>query len=74
MVIGRIDSRCDITIKHGTVSESHARIVFADGAFWISDLGSTQGTKRNGQPVTLDELADGDVIAVGDIKLGFQLE
>ena len=31
------------------ISRNHARIDYRDGAFWLSDLGSSNGTTVNGQ-------------------------
>lgn len=60
----------------GTVSRKHARIGKDDAAIFIEDLGSSNGTRHNGQ--TLREgmqtpLADGDQIVFGDLKFTFQM-
>ena len=44
------------------------------GSFWISDLGSTNGTLVNGEPVIEKQLSDGDTIAIGQNMLRFTLE
>jgi len=47
-------------------SRRHARLLRADGAWWIEDLGSRAGTRRNAVAVTLREpLSPGDQIGVG---------
>lgn len=44
----------------------HAVIERRGGTYWLSDLGSREGTKVNGSPVLTDrELRDGDRIALG---------
>jgi pSer/pThr/pTyr-binding forkhead associated (FHA) protein len=43
------------------------------GAFWISDLGSTNGTLVNGEPVIEKQLSDGDLIAIGQNTMRFTL-
>ncbi len=47
------------------VSRQHARIVFQDGAYWVEDLGSANGTVVQGARVTRHRLADGDVVQFG---------
>ena len=49
------------------------RIEVRAGAFWISDLGSTNGTLVNGEPVIEKQLSDGDLIAIGQNTMRFTL-
>ncbi len=44
-----------------------------DGRFTVYDLGSTNGTKVNGEAVDNRTLCDGDEIQVGQTRLRFQL-
>ncbi len=64
MVIGR-DETCDITIPDRQVSRQHARLSITSEGVLIEDLGSKNGTHRNGQiliePVLL---VDGDIIQI----------
>jgi pSer/pThr/pTyr-binding forkhead associated (FHA) protein len=55
-------------------SGHHGRIEVRTGSFWISDLGSTNGTLVNGEPVIEKQLSDGDAIAIGQNTLRFTLE
>ena len=50
-LIGR-DPSSDVLLNDGTVSRRHARIVIEDNAAYLEDLGSTNGTRLNGQPVS----------------------
>ena len=51
VVIGR-DVTCDLTLTDGSVSRNHAAFqVEENGDLWVEDLGSTNGTTLNGQPV-----------------------
>jgi Mg-chelatase subunit ChlD len=68
---GRTPS-ADVQLASGHVSRLHTRIVAAEGAFWVNDLGSSNGTRLNGAIVTSQRLHDGDVIEIGDIKLLFR--
>lgn len=73
MVIGRAADQCELVLGHGTVSRRHARLVFADDAVQIDDLGSTNRTSVNGVGVTKGvpvAIHPGDKIKIGDVELG----
>lgn len=62
------------------VSRKHAKIAFADGAWMLEDLGSSNGTfkldpesdfQRISEPVCL---TDGDVIAFGNARFSFHVK
>jgi pSer/pThr/pTyr-binding forkhead associated (FHA) protein len=55
-----------------SVSRRHAEIRPSAGGWVIVDLGSTNGTRVNGAPVTERKLDDGDTITVGDAVLRFE--
>ena len=71
--IGRAPDN-DVVVGDPATSGHHGRIEVRGGAFWISDLGSTNGTQVNGQPVIEKQLNDGDMIAIGQNTLRFTLE
>lgn len=48
-VVGR---EGDIAISHSMASRRHAKIVLSDGALTLEDMGSSNGTKVNGQPIS----------------------
>jgi len=50
-------------------SAQHARIEPRSDGVWVEDLGSTNGTFVNGERVTADRLAPGDVLRVGETEL-----
>ncbi len=67
--IGRRDDNT-LMIDDGFVSGSHAEIVFDRGAWWLQDLGSTNGTFINNQPVqTRVRISDGDIIQFGRVQV-----
>ncbi len=64
-LIGR-SSRCDICVDQDSVSRSHAKIILSGTKTSIVDLGSTNGTIINDEPVEGErELRNGDFIKVG---------
>jgi diguanylate cyclase (GGDEF)-like protein len=69
--IGR-SSQNDLCIDQESVSRSHARIVYREGAHCIEDLGATNGTQVNDVAVTTPvALAHGMQIKVGSSILKF---
>lgn len=64
---------CEIRIAGDTyISTQHAEITFRQGAFWIKDLNSTNGTFVNEVPVSEIALGDGDRVKVGMTELVFK--
>ncbi len=61
----------DLVLESTDVSRHHARIEYADDAFHLLDLGSTNGTRVNGRPVQQAALRDGDQIEFGSVQLQF---
>jgi Ca-activated chloride channel homolog len=72
-VIGRTAS-ADVPIVSDGVSRRHAEIYALEGEFWACDLGSTNTTKVNGEPLASAprKLKAGDVVLVGDIELLYE--
>lgn len=64
----------DIVIDHLTVSGQHAAIDTTSNGSFVLDLGSTNGTLVNNQPVKKHLLQHDDVIDIGKYKLRFQVE
>ncbi|TMC51571.1 MAG: FHA domain-containing protein [Chloroflexi bacterium] len=73
VTIGRAPDN-DVVVGDPATSGHHGRIEVRAGSFWISDLGSTNGTLVNGEPVIEKQLSDGDAIAIGQSTLRFTLE
>jgi diguanylate cyclase (GGDEF)-like protein len=55
----------DLPLDDDAVSRRHARVAWTNGAFFVADLGSTNGTYVNDQPVKEHRLIDGDQIKIG---------
>jgi len=67
--IGRGD-RCAIRLQDTYVSQVHARLYPKDGAWYVEDLGSTNGTLLNDRRVDAPlEVHAGDVVKVGKTVL-----
>lgn len=69
-VLGRMEG--DILVDDDSVSSSHIEIEnFGPGLRWVRDLGSTNGSEMNGEPLGPErrELKDGDEITMGRVKI-----
>src|SRR5712692_4506881 len=55
----------DLVIDNPVVSGHHALIVSEEGAFFIEDLGSTNGTFVNDAKIQKEKLKNSDCIVVG---------
>ena len=73
VTVGRAPDN-DVVVGDPATSGHHGRIEMRNGFFWISDLGSTNGTMVNGEPVIEKQLSDGDMIAIGQNTMRFTLE
>lgn len=62
---GRLAS-CDLHIDDSTVSREHAAFVRRGDAWWVVDLGSTNGTSVNGRQAAEHPLSPGDRVELGD--------
>jgi dienelactone hydrolase len=73
VTVGRAPDN-DIVVGDPATSGHHGRIEVRLGSFWLSDLGSTNGTLVNGEPVIEKQLSDGDLIAIGQNTIRFTLQ
>jgi hypothetical protein len=63
-----------IVVPDTFASAEHALISWRSGQWWLEDLGSRNGTRINDESVTAPTvLSAGDVIAIGQVKLKFQI-
>ena len=72
VTVGRAPDN-DVVVGDPATSGHHGRIEVRLGSFWLSDLGSTNGTMVNGEPVIEKQLNDGDLIALGQNTIRFTL-
>lgn len=67
MSVGR-DPSSDLVLSSGKASRRHARVYVEEGALWVEDLNSTNGTYVNGQKIKgKSVLQDGDSVRFGDL-------
>jgi len=69
-ILGR-QKGVDILVADVGASREHAKVFPQDGAWFVVDLGSRNGTKVNGKPVSRWELSHGDLIAIGKAAYRF---
>jgi pSer/pThr/pTyr-binding forkhead associated (FHA) protein len=62
------DDDCDIRLNHKSVSKLHCVIVKTDGLLLLRDLGSTNGTRVNGQRVRRAALLPNDQLTIANLK------
>ena len=71
IVVGR-KPECDLRLDHKSVSKMHCVIVKTDGLLLLRDLGSTNGTRVNGQRVRRAALMPDDELTIAGFK--FRIE
>jgi hypothetical protein len=71
VVIGRL-ADCTIPINDPSASRRHAQISVENGAVFVTDLNSTNGTKVNGRRIERQRLASGDLITIGTTSFRFE--
>ncbi len=76
VTIGRRSTN-HLVLHHSSVSGAHAQLeveeVDGEKIYYVRDLGSTNGTKMDGQPVTRRRIDNGDLVFFGDVGLRFGL-
>jgi hypothetical protein len=71
ITLGRLPT-CSVPLADPKSSREHAAIRPAPDGFTLADLGSTNGTLVNGVRVAERDLADGDVITIGNTVIRFE--
>ncbi len=67
--VGRVQGN-ELMLPKGNVSKRHARLLYRDGRFIVTDLKSTNGTYVNGRKITQATIVrEGDKIYIGDFIL-----
>lgn len=63
-LIGR-SPEADLVMRDDSVSRKHTRLFVGNGALWLRDLGSRNGTRVNGTQVARYRLSPGDRLTIG---------
>jgi pSer/pThr/pTyr-binding forkhead associated (FHA) protein len=66
-LVGRREE-CDLRLSHKSISKLHCIIVKTDGLLFLRDLGSTNGTRVNGERVRRAALLPNDQLAIAGHK------
>ena len=66
VVIGR-DSTCDIVLVGARISRRHCVVRLGAGGPEVEDIGSSNGTRVNGEETHSRILHEGDVIEIGGV-------
>ena len=70
VVLGRNPREAQAVINDNDVSRRHAKVFWDEGAFWIEDMESLNGTRVNGEPLEAGvrrQLRSGDVVDVAEV-------
>jgi hypothetical protein len=70
-IIGRGSKSADLAIKDGNISRRHAAVVFHNGAYYMKDLGSTNGIEYDGRRFDSKHIEEGDIFRVCDYEIRF---
>lgn len=70
-IIGRGSQGTDLTIRDGNISRKHAAVIFHSGAFYMQDLGSTNGVEYTGNKIESKKIEEGDQYYICDHELTF---
>ncbi len=72
------DEACDVRLDQKGISKIHCVVVKTDGLLLVRDLGSTNGTRVNGQRVRRAALLPNDQMSIANVafqvKFGVELE
>lgn len=73
-VLGKSVQKADYVIESKSVSREHAKIIFKEGAYYVLDMGSLNGSYLNGnkmEPRQEYKLKAGDVLTFADTEFAF---
>jgi small-conductance mechanosensitive channel len=65
---------CSLALTDPNASKEHLRIAWENGGYVVTDLGSSFGTRLNGQAISRAALSPLDRIAIGDTVMIFETD
>src|SRR5689334_10885193 len=71
-LVGRKED-CDVCLDHKSISKMHCVLVKTDGLLLLRDLGSTNGTRVNGQRIRRAALLPNDQVMIASFKFRINL-
>ena len=70
-IVGRGAKASDLVITDPNISRKHAAVVFHNGAYFLKDLGSTNGIEYRGERLDSKKIDEGDIFFLCDHELQF---
>ena len=70
-IIGRSSQLADLVIRDGNVSRKHCAIIFKNGAYYITDLDSTNGIEYRGNRIETKRIDEGDQFNICEFNFTF---
>jgi hypothetical protein len=73
LTVGRLEDNM-VQIEHASVSGHHALLTLDEQDYVLRDLDSTNGSRVNGEKVTMQKLRRNDMVRLGNIELLYDSE
>ncbi|APS00563.1 FHA domain-containing protein [Pajaroellobacter abortibovis] len=70
-IIGRGKQAVDLVIRDPNVSRQHAMIESRDGAYFLTDMNSTNGIEHQGKHIQKKQIFEGDAFSICNHKITF---
>ena len=74
VIVGRDGGNADIQVNDAGISRQHAEISLDKSSWYLRDLGSTNGTLKNGTKIARSTLRHGEKFKLGETTLQFLCE
>jgi hypothetical protein len=73
LTVGRLEDNM-VQIEHASVSGHHALLTLDEQDYVLRDLDSTNGSRVNGEKITVQKLRRNDMVRLGNIELLYDSE